>query len=57
MKEYPRFVALDFKPFDPIELAKETEAIVCRSGLEGQERKYTAFYATGVYGGIATKVL
>ena len=28
----------------------ETEKIVCR----GNKRKYTAFYATGVYGGIAT---
>ncbi len=39
-----------FKPFDPIQLAKDTERIVCDDGC----RKYTAFYATGVYGGIAT---
>ena len=39
-----------FEPFDPLWLARETERVVCR----GDERKYTAFYATGVYGGIAT---
>ncbi len=38
------------KPFDPLELARQTESVVCR----GDERKYTDFYATGVYGGIAT---
>lgn len=50
MKTYPRFITPGFEPFDPIELARETEKIICR----GDERKYTAFYATGVYGGIAT---
>lgn len=55
MKGYPRFItAKNFEPFDPIELAKETEKIVCRQGPSGLERKYTAFYSTGVYGGIAT---
>jgi len=53
-KEYPRFVTPDFKPFDPVELAKETEKIVTRRGPQGLERKYENFYATGVYGGIAT---
>ena len=53
-KEYPRFVTPDFEPFDPVELAKETEKIVTRRGPEGLERKYEHFYATGVYGGIAT---
>jgi uncharacterized Fe-S cluster-containing radical SAM superfamily protein len=38
------------EPFDPLELAKQTERIVC----QGDRRKYTEFYATGVYGGIAT---
>lgn len=51
---YPRYVTPDFEPFDPVELARETEQIVTRSGPHGQERKYEAFYATGVYGGIAT---
>jgi len=46
----PRFVVPDFKPFNPVDLARETEEIVCK----GNMRKYTAFYATGVYGGIAT---
>ena len=50
MRAYPCFLTPGFEPFDPIELARETERIVCR----GDERKYTAFYATGVYGGIAT---
>jgi len=48
--KYPRFVTAGTEPFDPIELAKETEKVVCR----GDERKYTDFYATGVYRGIAT---
>jgi len=50
MIRYPRFVVSHFKPVNPIELAKETEKIVCK----GEMRKYTAFYATGVYRGIAT---
>jgi len=50
MRAYPRFIKPGFEPFDPVELAKETEKIVCR----GNERKYTAFYATGVYQGIGT---
>jgi len=53
-REYPRFVKPGFEPFDPVELAKETERIVTRRGPEGLERKYENFYATGVYGGIAT---
>jgi len=53
-KEYPRFVIPNFEPFDPVELARETEKIVTREGLDGLERKYEDFYATGVYGGIAT---
>lgn len=53
-KKYPRFVTLGFEPFDPVELAKETEKIVTRNGPDGVERKYEDFYATGVYGGIAT---
>jgi uncharacterized Fe-S cluster-containing radical SAM superfamily protein len=50
LKPYPRHVTLGYQPFDPVELARETERIVCR----GDARKYTDFYATGVYGGIAT---
>lgn len=50
MERYPRFVTPGFEPFDPVRLAKETEEIVCM----GDKRKYTNFYATGVYGGIAT---
>lgn len=44
----------NFSPFDPIDLAKVTEKIISRRTKKGLERKYTAFYATGVYGGIAT---
>ena len=54
MKEYQRFLAPKFKPFDPLELAKETEKIVTREGPEGLERKYTDFYSVPVYRGIAT---
>jgi len=53
-KAYPRFVTPDSEPFDPVELTRETEKIVTRKGPSGLERKYEAFYATGVYGGIAT---
>ncbi|MEW6070153.1 MAG: radical SAM protein [Candidatus Thermoplasmatota archaeon] len=48
--DYIRYLTPDVKPYDALELAKETEKIVCRN----KARKYTAFYATGVYGGIAT---
>ncbi|MDH5770047.1 MAG: radical SAM protein [Candidatus Bathyarchaeota archaeon] len=54
MKTYQRFLAPGFKPFDPLELAKETEKIVTREGPEGLERKYTGIYSAPVYGGIAT---
>jgi len=47
---YQRYLEPGFTPFDPLELARETEEIVCR----GDCRKYTKFYCTGVYGGIAT---
>ena len=53
-RKYPRFVTPGFESFNPVELAKETEKIVTRNGPEGLERKYEDFYATGVYGGIAT---
>ena len=51
---YQRFLTPESKPFDPLELARETEKIVTRKGPEGQERKYTAFYSVPVYRGIAT---
>jgi uncharacterized Fe-S cluster-containing radical SAM superfamily protein len=54
MKEYQRFLTQGFKPFNPLELAKETEKIVTRKGNEGLERKYTDFYSVPVYRGIAT---
>ena len=47
---YPRYLEPGFTPFDPVELARRTERIVCR----GNRRKYTKFYSTRVYGGIAT---
>jgi uncharacterized Fe-S cluster-containing radical SAM superfamily protein len=50
MKDYPRYITPGFPPFDPIQLAKMTDQIVCR----GSSRKYTAFYKVGVYGGIST---
>jgi hypothetical protein len=30
MQNYPRYITPGFPPFDPIELAKMTEKIVCR---------------------------
>ena len=47
---YQRYLEPGFTPFDPLELARQTEQIVCR----GDSRKYTKFYCTRVYGGIAT---
>jgi uncharacterized Fe-S cluster-containing radical SAM superfamily protein len=52
--EYQRFLTKGFKPFNPLELAKETEKIVTRQGNKGLERKYTDFYSVPVYRGIAT---
>jgi uncharacterized Fe-S cluster-containing radical SAM superfamily protein len=50
LKSYPRCIRPGCEPFDPVELASETEKIVCR----GDARKYTDFYVAGVYGGIST---
>ena len=54
MKEYQRFLTPGFTPFDPLELARETEKTVTREGPEGLERKYVGVYSAPVYGGIAT---
>jgi len=54
MMTYQRFLAPGFTPYDPLELAKETERIVTREGPQGLERKYTDVYSAPVYGGIAT---
>jgi uncharacterized Fe-S cluster-containing radical SAM superfamily protein len=54
MKEYQRFLTPRFKPFNPLELARETERMVTRVGPEGLERKYTGFQSRPVYRGIAT---
>ncbi len=54
MREYQRFLTLASKPFDPLELARETERIVTREGEEGLERKYVGIYSAPAYGGIAT---
>lgn len=54
MKSYQRFLTPGFKPFNPLELAKETERLVTRMGPEGLERKYTSFYSVPVYRGVAT---
>ncbi|MHC4616854.1 MAG: radical SAM protein [Planctomycetota bacterium] len=47
---YQRYLEPGFVPFDPLELAEQTEEIVCR----GDSRKYTKFCCTRVYGGIVT---
>jgi uncharacterized Fe-S cluster-containing radical SAM superfamily protein len=54
IKTYQRFLSPDFKPFDPLELAKQTEEIVTRRSREGLERKYVGIYSAPVYGGIAS---
>lgn len=45
-----RFVQQPWTPYDPLKLATYTEKIV----IKGESRKYTEFYAVGVYRGIAT---
>lgn len=47
---YQRYLEPGSIPFDPLELARQTESIVCR----GNQRKYTKFICTRMYGGIAT---
>lgn len=54
MKEYQRFLTPDVTPFDPLELARETEKIVTQEGPDGLERKYVGIYSAPVYRGIAT---
>lgn len=41
-------------PIDPWELTTQTRKIVCKEVNGSVHRKYTNFYAVGVYGGIAT---
>ncbi|MFW9799668.1 MAG: radical SAM protein [Candidatus Thorarchaeota archaeon] len=41
-------------PFDPIRLTEATRKTVCKVVDGVPHRKYTEFYAVGVYGGIAT---
>jgi len=54
MKTYQRFLTTSFRPFDPLELARETEKLVTRRGKDGLERKYVGIYSAPVYRGIAT---
>jgi uncharacterized Fe-S cluster-containing radical SAM superfamily protein len=48
--DYPGVIDKNFKPFNPVELAKWTESIVG----DGDKRRYKNFYCTGVYSGIST---
>lgn len=48
--DYPRYLEPGFTPFDPVELARRTEKIIC----DGNRRKYTKFGSQRFYGGIAT---
>ena len=41
-------------PFDPVWLTEATRRTVCKVVDGVPHRKYTEFYAVGVYGGIAT---
>jgi hypothetical protein len=40
METYPRFISKDSEPFDPMQLAAATEALV----IKEDAGKYTAFY-------------
>jgi len=48
--DYVRCLEPGFMPFDPVELARRTEEIIC----DGNRRKYTKFGSQRFYGGIAT---
>ncbi len=50
LEGYTRYLEPGFTPFDPLELARQTEKIVC----DGNRRKYTKFSCPRMYGGIAT---
>lgn len=54
MKKYLHFLTVGFQPFDPLELAEQTEQIVTRKGSEGLERKYGNIFSAPMYRGIAT---
>lgn len=41
-------------PVDPIALTEQTRRVVCKTDNGEPLRRYTRFYAVGVYGGIAT---
>ena len=47
---YPGALTPGSTPFDPLELAAETERIVCN----GDARRYTRFTSNRFYGGIST---
>jgi len=48
MKEYQCYLTPGFEPFEPLELARETEKIVTRVGEDGLERKYEGIYSAPV---------
>ncbi|RLE57838.1 MAG: molybdenum cofactor biosynthesis protein MoaA [Thermoprotei archaeon] len=51
---YPRYLIKERSTFDPIELARVTESIVCKHINGVQLRKYDDFYVVWVYNGVAT---
>ncbi len=51
---YPRYVTPNFKPFDPLDLAKRTERIIGKQKDGRWLRKYDKFSVAGVYRGIST---
>ena len=57
MREYQRFLTPGFEPFNPLELARETEKIASGQGPQGMERKYAGIYAAPVYGESAQAIL
>jgi uncharacterized Fe-S cluster-containing radical SAM superfamily protein len=52
--EYQRFLTPNFKPYDPLALARQTEKIITKAGSSGPLKKYVNFYSAPVYGGIST---
>jgi len=57
VREYQRFLTPGFEPFNPLELARETEKIATRQEPQGMERKYAGIYAAPVYGESAQAIL
>ncbi|MBS7625768.1 hypothetical protein KEJ51_01815 [Candidatus Bathyarchaeota archaeon] len=51
---YVRFLTPETKPYNPFDLAYNTERIVAGLRVDGQDRKYAGIYSVQVHGDVAT---